>query len=260
MGINRRPLCKDLVCLIPLCQQIVHCLNPENRFGGVVFLRAGSNKRGVGEKRYMTKWIAHPIYENASLLADDPKYQAYLRSMDAEDDEEHREYFKIKWDIALIKVSSPFTRHMNDGVNYVINTICLPDRKPEVYAHGAATFFGFGLVHHWSLVYMWRTDYILKGDLTLRGWFECAEMWYCNKWKVGSDGGKPCVVSCIIQLVLTLHHRITKLIWTLTLRAIPGDLWLNSKQMTIPEPYKLEFQLGFYLSPRMTLGLVTVKQ
>ena len=146
----------------------------------------------------MTKWIPHPLYVETSNISKLTSYKKFLKRYKLPDNEDERNKYKDKFDIALIKVSPPFTRHKNDGRNYQINTICLPERDPNLYSPGNATFFGYGGIDHWSkinYVFSVSSDYLLKGDLHINSFYWCYQMFYCAHWEGDEGGGRPCPVS-----------------------------------------------------------------
>ena len=95
-----------------------------------IIVDAGSARWRGREEKVMSKIVFHKDYKvNHDKSVDLTEY---------------------RWNLALIKVSENFTRHlMDDRSQYLINTVCLP--KDAVIPNGRtekATFFGFGWINN----------------------------------------------------------------------------------------------------------------
>ena len=151
----------------------------ENRFAHSTFVYAGSNSRGKGYMRKVSKWIIHEVYKEPSKIASNS---------------EHHSWISANHDIALVKVQTPFPRHVNDGQSYSLNTICLPgsDKIMNRYEENA-TLFGFGLIESGGDFWETTHDKLLKANVVLKPSKYCREM-YCTEFKNDNDP-RPCPVS-----------------------------------------------------------------
>ena len=177
----------------------------------------------------MSKWIPYPTYFDKDKLPSVKRYLDYLIKYGIKDDKENREAFLPAIDIALIKVYPPFPRDLTDGRHYLLNPVCLPVHKSYTYK-GAATFYGFGNIEHWSQIFPVSHEYLLKGEVNLT---RCHLSLYCMRWAEGQTGGKPCGVSH-----LHIDFRVQMFTFGLHFRAIPEDLSFNTE--TIREECLLE--------------------
>ena len=126
-------------------------------------------------------------------------------------------------DIALILLDKPFPRHMTDGRKYLINTVCLPTKEVSSYAHQMATFYGFGLIEHWSqwLLQTAVHEKLLKGSKSI---YSCNE-WtmFCADWEDEDHGARPCFVSCLLLFLYEIHMKTTLL----------GRFWRTSRSIRV---------------------------
>ena len=174
MGVNRRSLQFKVFALKSLFRLL--SFHFEHRWGYQIHVIAGSNVRGEGEHRYMSKWLPHPYYNDT--VRNSSNLTVTMKGV---------------YDIALIKLESKFTKHLNDGRHYLINTICLPTRDSSAYVPGEATYFGYGTIERSIPVGPWSHDLLLKGNVKLRPWGQCNYR-YCTHYDNGAQG-KPCSVS-----------------------------------------------------------------
>ena len=129
---------------------------------------AGSGKKDGIEEIYSDKWVVHPKYE------------------------------KPHFDIALIKLKTPFTKHRTDGKHhYTINAICLPDRNASNDYHGQyATLFGFGQINDRFLPFFHLSNYLQRSEeshITI-----CGQNIFCTNHPIGSS--RACSVRTTLYL------------------------------------------------------------
>ena len=147
-----------------------------------IIVRAGSNsKNGLETVRVnMRKVLLHPVYEEPWLLT---KNRSDIRNNST----------KLLFDLALVKLETKFTQHLNDGKNYRINTVCLPKARRLNQDYEDVSFTGFGKISDGTFV-----DELQAADFRLMPYQECnrhKQFSLCAQTLYRLNEAKICAVS-----------------------------------------------------------------
>ena len=115
---------------------------------------AGSGQKDGIEEIYAGKWFVHPKNERG-----------------------------LDYDIALIRLKVPFTKHRMDGKHhYSINAICLPNKNDGLISYLTnATFFGFGRINDNWIFHL--SDKLQKSEHSFFSY--CRERDICSQHRWG---------------------------------------------------------------------------
>ena len=123
----------------------------------------------------MKKLIQHPYYIHPELV--DPSNDTNRT--------------KIAHDIGLVKLEHKFTKQLNDGIHYLINTVCLPIEGQMNKYQETTTFTGFGITNPYG---SYRSETLQIGETQLAPSNSC-EIEYMLCANHNPDDIKGCPVS-----------------------------------------------------------------